>query len=245
MALRLVRKTSDTPNITNKDDTIMTRYAYGGKNGIVKNFGRECNLTFSNGKIVVESGRIVLCGWEIDIDAEGWSLDVSKVYGTQYHTVYIELNVATETAQIKSAYLTGDYPALDKGDDLTEIPNGTARELIGYVDIVEGSVTGISRVLEVLPYGLESSTELESRLKSGGIKPKIANIAEFASEEPKTGAIVKQKKFALTPMTVDEAIEEMELLGHNFYVFKEAKTNTVQVLYLRKDGDLGLIEPEI
>lgn len=70
-------------------------------------------------------------------------------------------------------------------------------------------------------------------------------VAEFSGEEPKTGNIVKQKKFALTPMTVDEAIEEMELLGHSFYVFKEAKTNTVQVLYLRKDGDLGLIEPEI
>ena len=69
--------------------------------------------------------------------------------------------------------------------------------------------------------------------------------AMFNAEEPKTGAIVKQKKFVLKPMTVDEAIEEMELLGHNFYVFKEAKSNTIQVLYLRKDGDLGLIEPEI
>ena len=39
--------------------------------------------------------------------------------------------------------------------------------------------------------------------------------------------------------------EEMELLGHSFYVFLEAKTNTVQVLYARNDGDLGLIEPEI
>lgn len=69
--------------------------------------------------------------------------------------------------------------------------------------------------------------------------------AVYAGEQPKTGALVKQKKFTLAPMTVEEAIEEMELLGHNFYVFKEAKTNTIQVLYLRKDGDLGLIEPEI
>ena len=69
--------------------------------------------------------------------------------------------------------------------------------------------------------------------------------AIFEGEEPKTGSIVKQKKFSLKPMTVDEAIEEMELLGHSFYVFKEVKSNTVQVLYLRKDGDLGLIEPEV
>ncbi len=57
--------------------------------------------------------------------------------------------------------------------------------------------------------------------------------------------VVKNKKFALKPITVDEAIEEMELLGHSFYVFKEAKSNTIKVLYLRNDGDLGLIEPEI
>lgn len=57
--------------------------------------------------------------------------------------------------------------------------------------------------------------------------------------------VVKQKKFALKPMTVAEAIEELDLLGHSFYVFLEAKSNTVQVIYKRNDGDLGLIEPEI
>ena len=58
------------------------------------------------------------------------------------------------------------------------------------------------------------------------------------------GKIVKEKKFSLKPMTVPEAIEEMDLIGHSFYVFLEAKSNTVQVLYKRNDGDLGLIEPE-
>ena len=72
-----------------------------------------------------------------------------------------------------------------------------------------------------------------------------AAVFETADREEKPNAIVKEKKFKLSPMTVEEAIEEMELLGHSFYVFLEAKTNTVQVIYARKDGDLGLIEPEI
>lgn len=72
-----------------------------------------------------------------------------------------------------------------------------------------------------------------------------AAVYETADRDEKQSSIVKEKKFKLTPMTVDEAMEEMELLGHSFYVFLEAKTNTVQVLYARKDGDLGLIEPEI
>jgi len=63
--------------------------------------------------------------------------------------------------------------------------------------------------------------------------------------ESKDASIVKEKKFQLKPMTLNEAMEEMELLGHSFYVFLDAKSNTVQVLYKRNDGDLGLIEPQI
>ncbi len=73
----------------------------------------------------------------------------------------------------------------------------------------------------------------------------IAVYDGASDTEAKSGKIVKEKKFKLTPMTVTEAMEEMELLGHSFYVFLEAKTNTVQVIYLRNDGDIGLIEPEI
>ena len=68
--------------------------------------------------------------------------------------------------------------------------------------------------------------------------------AEFAVKEEKQANLVKKKAFKLKPLTVDEAIEEMELLGHSFYVFLEVKTNTVQVLYKRNDGDLGLINIE-
>lgn len=64
-------------------------------------------------------------------------------------------------------------------------------------------------------------------------------------EENAKQQVVKKKNFVLSPMTVKEAEEEMELLGHSFYVFLEAKSNTVQVLYKRNDGDLGLIEPQI
>lgn len=61
--------------------------------------------------------------------------------------------------------------------------------------------------------------------------------------ERKGGEIVKEKGFKLTPMTVNEAIEEMELLDHSFYLFSDLKTGNVKLLYRRNDGDLGLIEP--
>ena len=64
-------------------------------------------------------------------------------------------------------------------------------------------------------------------------------------EDKESGKLVKEKSFSLVPMTVDEAKEEMELVGHSFYVFLEAKSAAVQVLYKRNDGDLGLIVPKI
>jgi putative sigma-54 modulation protein len=57
-------------------------------------------------------------------------------------------------------------------------------------------------------------------------------------------AIVRTKRFAIKPMAVEEAVLQMELLGHNFYVFESDENGKVNVVYKRKDGDYGLIEPE-
>jgi putative sigma-54 modulation protein len=55
--------------------------------------------------------------------------------------------------------------------------------------------------------------------------------------------IVRKKTFAVKPMDTEEAIHQMELLGHDFFVFVNAETEQVNVLYKRRSGDLGLIEP--
>ena len=56
--------------------------------------------------------------------------------------------------------------------------------------------------------------------------------------------IVRMKRFPLKPMSADEAAMQMELLNHGFYVFLNADTNLVSVIYKRHDGHYGLIEPE-
>jgi putative sigma-54 modulation protein len=58
--------------------------------------------------------------------------------------------------------------------------------------------------------------------------------------------IARRKKFELVPMTEDEAVEQMKLLGHdNFFVFFNAEQNSIQVLYRRRNGTYGLIEPVV
>ncbi|MFC2016841.1 ribosome hibernation-promoting factor, HPF/YfiA family [Chloroflexota bacterium] len=57
--------------------------------------------------------------------------------------------------------------------------------------------------------------------------------------------VVKVKRFAVKPMSVAEAIDQMELLGHDFFLFFNADTLELNLLYRRKDGNYGLIEPEL
>ena len=66
---------------------------------------------------------------------------------------------------------------------------------------------------------------------------------EFSEQELEPAKLVKTKQFNLTPMEIDEAMEEFELLGHNFYVFLDKEGGKVKVLYLRDDGNMGLIDP--
>ena len=76
-------------------------------------------------------------------------------------------------------------------------------------------------------------------------------MAEMLSEEPEDTTdeldlIARRKRFHLVPMTELEAIEQMDLLGHeDFFVFFNGNTNEVNVLYRRRDGTLGLIESEV
>ena len=57
--------------------------------------------------------------------------------------------------------------------------------------------------------------------------------------------LVKVKKFLVLPMTTEDAIDQMEMLGHDFFLFQEEKTLRLSVVYRRKDGNYSLIEPEV
>lgn len=84
-----------------------------------------------------------------------------------------------------------------------------------------------------------------------GMKPNaLVADAEAAEpvellEEDLLPVIVRTKRFAVKPMDPEEAAMEMELLGHDFYVFRNAESDEVNVIYRRRDGNYGLIEPTV
>lgn len=90
-------------------------------------------------------------------------------------------------------------------------------------------------------------TRLTDRRRRPGSAPAPAPLpvqAAVAEDESPDGAhrIVRSKRFELTPMLPEDAAWHLELLGHDFYVFTNAATGACNVLYRRRDGDLGLIE---
>lgn len=73
----------------------------------------------------------------------------------------------------------------------------------------------------------------------------LTRIADGTADSGRERRIVKTKRFAIKPIFEEDAIAEMEALGHSFFVFVNADSERVNVLYRRKDGDYGLIEPVV
>jgi putative sigma-54 modulation protein len=83
--------------------------------------------------------------------------------------------------------------------------------------------------------------------KYRGAQPEL-NLGEplplEEDEDLEESSIVRTKRFVLHPMSADEAIDQMELLGHDFFVFFNSEVEAINVLYRRHDGNLGLLQPE-
>ena len=86
-------------------------------------------------------------------------------------------------------------------------------------------------------------TKLAKNLREEAFTDHPEYIEEDLGDEEER-KVVRRKTFPVRPMSVEDAIIEMELLGHSFFVFVNIDTERTNVLYLRKDGDLGLLEPE-
>jgi putative sigma-54 modulation protein len=103
--------------------------------------------------------------------------------------------------------------------------------------------TAIDKVANVLSKRIE---RYKGKLydKGRGISFARQGASTEAEEIEAPQRVVKSKRFLVKPMLVDEAINQMELLGHDFFLFIDADTERLNLLYRRQNGDYGLIEPE-
>lgn len=103
--------------------------------------------------------------------------------------------------------------------------------------------TAIDRIADVLSKRIERyKGKLYDKGRGVSLARQGATIESEEAEAPKK--VVKGKRFLVKPMAVDEAVNQMELLGHDFFLFTDADTDKINLLYLRKDGNYGLIEAD-
>ena len=103
----------------------------------------------------------------------------------------------------------------------------------------------LDRVMDILVRQIrKNKTRLEKRLKTGSINDIIAGIPEEDAQEDEY-RVVRTKQVIVKPLTVEEAILEMNLINHDFFMFINAETNDVNVVYRRKNGDYGVLEPAL
>ena len=108
----------------------------------------------------------------------------------------------------------------------------------------EDFYAAVDKATDVLERQIRKNrTKLQSKKEKQNIDFNFANI-EAIEEEKEEHKIVKRKLIEVKPMTEEEAILQMELLGHEFYMFKDADTDKYALVYRRKDENYGIIESE-
>ncbi len=109
-----------------------------------------------------------------------------------------------------------------------------------FRDAMDRSIDNIERQIR------KNKTRLRKKLREGIISDDAIAAAslEIADEPDENDIIIRTKKFEYTPMSPEEAIMQMNLIGHSFFVFNDATTGQTCVVYTRKDGNYGLIVPE-
>lgn len=133
--------------------------------------------------------------------------------------------------------------SVEKNRQIIEITIPINGSILRAEESTEDMYASVDKALDKLNRQIRKhKTRLERRYK-GHDTIRFEYIPNIAEEDRRESKIVKTKRFPVKPMDAEEAVLQMELLGHNFFVFTNSETDDVNVVYKRKDGDYGLIEP--
>ena len=129
-------------------------------------------------------------------------------------------------------------------DDAKKVYTNCTAAVLRAKETVMNTVTTVQENAEDIYEGAKQINEERAEAKVAAEFAEEAEAAEEETTEDDEVRIVRTKKFGIKPMFPEDACVQMELLGHNFYVFSNAETDEVNVVYKRKNGTYGLIEPE-
>ncbi len=127
-----------------------------------------------------------------------------------------------------------------KAEIQVNVPGGMVRVEESDPDMY----AAIDRSIDRLEYQLKRYKERHfQRVRQSAPEPVLMGAGPTELEEEAAPSIVRTKRFNMKPMTPEDAAFEMEALGHDFFVFRNSDTEQINVIYRRRDGNYGLIEP--
>lgn len=158
---------------------------------------------------------------------------------------YVEKKVGKVTKYFENVGEITVLLTVTKGRHIVEVTVPVQGMLLRGEESTMDMYTSIDLVIEKLERQIHKhKTKLERRFRAGSFKVDAIPVAAIQNreEESEEYPIVKTKRFAVKPMDVQEAIMQMNLVNHDFFVFRDAQTEDINVVYRRKDGNYGLIE---
>ena len=173
--------------------------------------------------------KFIIIGRNIDI-TEGLKSAVQEKLGKleRYFTPETEIHVTL---------------SVEKDRQKIEVTIPVKGNIIRSEQVSSDMYVSIDLVEEVIERQLRKyKTKIVNQQQAGGNFQKEFVEDEFLEDEEVN--IIRTKKFGIKPMYPEDACVQMELLGHNFYVFRNAETDEVNVVYKRKGNTYGLVEPE-
>ena len=173
--------------------------------------------------------KFIIIGRNIDI-TQGLKSAVQEKLGKleRYFTPETEIHVTL---------------SVEKDRQKIEVTIPVKGNIIRSEQVSSDMYVSIDLVEEVIERQLRKyKTKIVNQQQAGGNFQKEFVEDEFLEDEEVN--IIRTKKFGIKPMYPEDACVQMELLGHNFYVFRNAETDEVNVVYKRKGNTYGLIEPE-
>lgn len=156
---------------------------------------------------------------------------VEKKLG-KFERIFSDTAEATVTVTLHKNRQTVEVTIRDNG--MLYRAEHSCDEMNDAVDKVVDVIGGLIR---------KNKTKLEKKNKSVSAIDTFASDFDFEDEEEDTFEIAKTKTIPVKPMSVEEAILQMNLLNHQFYMFEDADTNDISLVYKRKDGRYGLLVP--
>lgn len=177
----------------------------------------------------------------MSINVKGRNVDVTPAMKD-----YVEKKIAKITKQFKAV---GDITAvlkIEHGYHIAEITVPANGILLRAQESTKDMYSSIDLVVEKIERQIHKYKTRLMKRKYSNFADVPANVpAPAGVEEDGEFEIIKNKKFTLRPMNVEEAILQMNLLNHDFFVFYDPELDGVNVVYRRKDGKYGLLSPEL